>query len=424
MYVVRSLGWTAAEKIIRMSVGLYTLGLVAKQIGPGEFGQLNLLMTAFSFAAMLCLFGMDNVILKNLSTDSNEFNVVMTASFLIRFVVCTVFITVTISWAYLSPISNLWLLVFFIIPLYSVCFRAVEQKNICERRVETNAKLQMATFALGTALRLFGVSQSLNIEFFIFVFCLEFLCYNAFLAITFPLKNIFSPDSRLMAIAVLKESYPIFLISVIVYLYMKVDVFMLNEISGADELGYFGAAQRPLEALLFLPLTLSAMFFPQLLSSYNKSTLDFRLESKAVQSLFFFGGCGVSIFVWLFADNIVDLLYGADYAQSAETMRVFSLAMPFIFLQYIITKNLYVLSLLGWYLNRSIIMLAVKVILNLAFIPYFGSVGAGLSTCISFVLLSFVVDLIKPELRMYVRDRIGCMRFNQFLIGLKALRRL
>ena len=80
-------------------------------------------------------------------------------------------------------------------------------------------------------------------------------------------SKVFSDSQKL-----LKESFPLFLSSVVVILYLKIDVIFLRHFTELGEVGYYAAAARISEMLYAAPVAISTVFFPIIMREINYNT--------------------------------------------------------------------------------------------------------------------------------------------------------
>jgi len=86
-------------------------------------------------------------------------------------------------------------------------------------------------------------------------------------------KVSFDVDLPLMK-QLIKEAIPIAVASVFTVVYFRIDVLMLSFLRGDAEVGFYSAAYRLTDALVFLPAAFTTSTFP-LMSKYFKDSFDF-----------------------------------------------------------------------------------------------------------------------------------------------------
>ncbi len=190
--------------------------------------------------------------------------------------------------------------------------------------------------------------------------------------------------------ALVSASVPIGLGVIFGTILYRVDSTLLSFLKDNDAVGLYGAAYRLLDSTLFISFFFVGALYP-LLSRIGPDTspsstqvleLGLKLLSLALVPI------GAS-FV-LFASPLVDLIYGADYAQSAAAVRwlggaTFLYGIGYLAGSLLITQDRQ--GVLAW----AVASVAVQnVILNLILVPPFSFEGAAAATAISQGTLALV----------------------------------
>lgn len=127
----------------------------------------------------------------------------------------------------------------------------------------------------------------------------------------------------------LKEGWYIFISTVAISLYTVSNTFILGLFTNNTIVGYYSAGERIVKAVLGLLGPVSQTIYPYISKVANESRekgINFiRYISKIIGSLGFI----MSLFLFIFANFIVNLLLGNSYIESVKVLRILSL-LPFI----------------------------------------------------------------------------------------------
>jgi O-antigen/teichoic acid export membrane protein len=152
--------------------------------------------------------------------------------------------------------------------------------------------------------------------------------------------------------------------------------------------------------LLFIPNSFFVADFVSI--SENKSNKSYLNKYVLNTSLLMFIISIVfSIFIFLFGEIIIITLFGSDYINSLEILKILSIGLIGSFSLRIPMGN--VLSALGkanWNAVMSYITLVTAVILNLLLIPNYGALGAAYATTFS-MWLSGIIGIIMYKLYIF-----------------------
>ncbi len=184
----------------------------------------------------------------------------------------------------------------------------------------------------------------------------------------------------------LRGSYAYALLGVIGVVYFRIDSLMLTWMRGPEANGIYQAAYRLLDAITDAPGVIVAAMFPALARLHRQSRTELRRAYVTVLVVLTLLGIPVMLALLLFADPIVLLLYGAEYARSAAVLRLLAVAVFLIFVDTANTMLLYSGDELGTVLVLSLGTTAANVLLNLILIPRYSYNGAAVATIASTVL--------------------------------------
>jgi O-antigen/teichoic acid export membrane protein len=204
-------------------------------------------------------------------------------------------------------------------------------------------------------------------------------------------KVSFDIDLSLMK-QLIKEAVPIAVASVFTVVYFKIDVLMLSFLRGDAEVGFYSAAYRITDALVFLPAAFTTSTFP-LMSKYFKDSFDsFSFAYARTFKYLFAAGLLIAVLVTFASEKIILTFYGPEYQNSVIALQILIWATAITFISVLISStcvssgNQQIIS------KTAILASLLNVILNLILIPSTGYVGAAIATVFS-VLGSMIFGL-------------------------------
>ena len=170
-------------------------------------------------------------------------------------------------------------------------------------------------------------------------------------------------------------------------LYFKIDQPLVYALRPRAEAGWYGAAYKPFEALLFIPMTLLSVAFP-VLSVYHRERPGELLDavSRFYKALLLIGW-PITLGIFVLAHPMTRLLFSADFANSEPALRILALALVLGFVNNAFIGALSASdrqSSFTWAAGWSLVA---NVALNLALIPVFGYLGASWATVATEVVL-------------------------------------
>jgi len=178
-------------------------------------------------------------------------------------------------------------------------------------------------------------------------------------------------------------------------IYMRIDQVMIKNMMSDEAVGYYSAAVRLCEAWYFIPVTLCNAIFPAIVNAKNVSEQFYNNRMQKLYDLLTWLAIGIAIPVTIFSALIIQLLFGADFAEASPVLTVYIWAGVAVFLgvassQYLINENFTKLSFF-----RTSVGMVLNVVLNFIFIPMYGIIGSAIATLISYTISTFSIITTK-----------------------------
>lgn len=237
--------------------------------------------------------------------------------------------------------------------------------------------------ALLLALVFYGVKTQRDVPYFVWAYAAQ----NAFSCLYFTavlmIKRIAAVGWQ-FDLPLIREWFwkglPFALTFVLTILYFRIDSPLIFIFKGENQAAYYGAAYKPIEALLFIPISFLSVVFP-VLSVYHRERRGEMLDavSRFYKALLLMGW-PISLGIFVLAGSLTPLLLGAGFLPSAPALRILALALALAFV-----NNAFIGALnasdrqlsFTWAAGWSVL---VNLVLNLALIPPFGYVGSSWAT--------------------------------------------
>lgn len=178
----------------------------------------------------------------------------------------------------------------------------------------------------------------------------------------------------------LKASIPIGATGALSAFYYSLDSTILGLVGTFKDTGLYSAVNR-IAFSLYLPGTVLWSVLIPALAAASSSGSDYvarRLNLWMVMNLAL-GGFMVAFF-WAQGDQVIDLLYGDEFSESSQALKLLVLTTLIVYIYYPWYTALIVYEKQNWLLLATIGGLVVNVALTASLIPFFGIMGAALSS--------------------------------------------
>lgn len=190
----------------------------------------------------------------------------------------------------------------------------------------------------------------------------------------------FRPD---VFVTTFRYSTKVYLATLAGFLVLRINVFVLGAIAGAEEVGYYSIASQGADALAILPQSIATVLFPQLVAD-RTGRLAATVRAAARAAALLTVACAV---VWTAAEPLIRLAFGAAFLPAVPVLQAM---LPSVFL-------LGVLSVVSQYLAASgfpisvvacwIASVVLGTILSVVLIDLHGAVGAGEALSLTYAAL-------------------------------------
>lgn len=183
------------------------------------------------------------------------------------------------------------------------------------------------------------------------------------------------------------KSWPFAVGMVLNIVYARSAILMLSYYQGDAATGYYEAAYNPALRLVLLIILLNGAMMPILSRSFNDDSA--RFQGYVNQSLRYalIIGIPISLCLFVLADSIIVILYGAAFSPGVLVFRLISLALVFKMVGHSCATSLTASNRQGLRALSIGIVAVVNIILNIYLIPRFSYSGAGMATLATEILL-------------------------------------
>lgn len=152
--------------------------------------------------------------------------------------------------------------------------------------------------------------------------------------------------------------------------YSKVDILLLNLLGSSFQAGIFAAASRITLLFAIIVSSLGSVINPRFASFKSKE--GFLSYTKKV-FLLISGLAFLLLLTVVFADKIIDFVFGAQFTESVRVFQLLSLSMiPFLYSAIFTAAILYTFQAPSYYAFLTSLNLGITILVNFFFIPHYG----------------------------------------------------
>lgn len=367
-----------AIKLLAAAMGVLVAALLARHLGPADYGNFTTALGMVAIAQALTEFGTNAVAVRDMAGQPERRSVIAGGLMAAR---------LTTSLALLLPlVVGLVLLlppgaptiagILIGSTLLLTAFAALQSVAQADLRPEVAGALLFLQSTVWLAMVALLVWIDAGIVAFAAAFALTAALQSVITILVMRRYVRISFDGwRREEWRILKTAVPMGLAGVLTTAYYRVDAILVYEIAGADQAGFYNAAYRYIDVLQILPATVYFVLFP-LVAARRRAGADIRRVAGLAATLMIVCALPVVVVGVVFADPIVDLIYSSTFEDAALLMAVLSVAFVGISLGYLWTSILLAEGPLRVFLVVAAITAVGSIAANLLLIPSFGALGA------------------------------------------------
>lgn len=397
--------WMLIEKVVKLATTFILLGLIARELGPEEFGIYSLFFSIVTLLWVIGGLGLDNILLKEFSQHGQQSQKLFSTAFLTRTLCCTVlFITSSalILFDCFSTLSTpqktsalifLSSLFFYNSATYYSYFQANSQSKIV-------AKISIVALVISSLVKIYLLVGDFGLVAFSISHLIDIALNYVLLVILLRHEEIklrFAAFDRQVLRKIMYPAWPMLASNVLIIVYTRLDQFMIAKLLPSSDLGVYSAAARIAEAYLFVPALVATSFYPMLARDNTRNT------AKLYFDLILFSALGTGAMVAVLAPFVIPLLFGEQFKDAVPLLNIMIISTLFSVMGSACTNYMIINNRPYVRLIRTALGLLTNVVLNLLLIPRVGIIGAAYATLISQIVASWLGNALTEKTRLCFR---------------------
>lgn len=402
--LLKNISWLFFDKIIRIFGGLIVGIWVARYLGPSDFGVLNY---ALAYTALFMLFvklGLDQIIVREVVKKPKLTNYLMGTAFGLKLIGSIIAIVLVYLSLYFIQTDNVTKIVIFIISAGFI-LQSVDvidffyQSKVLSKYVVI---ARNSAFIISSLLKVYFIVYEYDVIYFAVANTVDFALAGLFMLMLY--KRIGGKVSqwkfsKVIAIRLVKFSWPLALSIFLISIHMKIDQVMIGNMLDTEQVGIYSVAVRLADFWIFIPGIIVSTFMPYFVSLRESNNELYHYRLLQLYSLMFWMGVFVGVVTIVFGEAIIRVLFGEAYvgAYVALMLNIWN----GIFISQAIARGIWLISenLQIYRLYNNMIIVIVNVGMNILLIPKFGIAGAAIATLATQSIGTWVLGFLWKPLR-------------------------
>jgi O-antigen/teichoic acid export membrane protein len=204
----------------------------------------------------------------------------------------------------------------------------------------------------------------------------------------------------------------------IMKIHTKIDIYLLNELSSLDQVGYYSISSRLAEKWQ-IPFSIGGIIIAKSANAKNHSLMNANI-AKLFRVTFLFGTLSMLVLFFV-APFLVPLLYGGAWTPSVEIVQYILPGILMLILAKVMGTRLAGIGKPWVFMFVAIPALIINITLNFLWIPGSGGLGAAMATNVSYTFLTLTglfvyARVVKMPVWDIIRFRKSDFDFVPYLI--------
>lgn len=414
--------WIVGERILRMIVSFLVTIVVARYLGPKNFGILAYATSLTAVFASIGHMGLSGLVVREIVKYPDEKEQTLGTVAILKVVgSCAAIVAILFYLLLFENFGSLefWILLVVSLTIFFKPFEIFDFWFQSHLQAKYTAISRSCSLFLFSGFRLVLVLLSSPLLFFAFSNVLQAVLMSCFLLLFYRKKSQSSPlywnFSFNKAKEFLSKSWIVFLGSMFAAIYLKIDQVMIKWYLGMHDVGVYAISASLSEYWYFVPAAIVTSFFPKLIELKEQKLDKYNERFQQLFDLLFMLAFLVAIFVSGFSEPIIKTFYGEKYIESITILTIHIWSALFIFMRAAFSRWILIEDALIFSLITQGFGAISNVGFNLLLIPHYGGVGAAMATLLSYSIASyfslFFYKKSRPVFWMMTRAVLSPIRY-------------
>lgn len=378
-------------KIGSMAVSFFATMIVARHLGPTNYGQLSYAISFVGLFSFIAALGIDQILYRDLVKYPEKRNEYIGSALVLRMVASAVAFVLCIITAFIMSENDISLLLIFIVSLSFVFSTFLLTTYEFQATVQQKypSILALAVTILLNILKILVILSGKGVIYLAFIIVLEPILYTAgylyFRVKVFGTMKHWRFD-KVIAVAIVKDSFPLIFASAFFIIYARIDQVMIKNMMDATSVGLYSAAVSISEIWYFIPHIITASLFPAIVNAKKVSEGLYYARIRKLFLVVLLVSFIVCLPTTLLSESIILLIFGGEFLGANVALQIYVWSniggiLTSLVHQILITENLTkAISI------TSFFGMAANIILNFFLIPKYGIAGAATASMISYIV--------------------------------------
>ena len=408
--IFRNLLWSVVGKIITLLGSLFVGILIARYLGPEQYGLMNYVISYVFLFQVFSTFGLDSIEIREEARADVPFTQTIGSAFVIRLVLSLIVITTAIATAFVheADSQSVVLVAVYSSSILSNCFIVIRNYFLAIVQNEYVVKSEIMRTLVGICIKLFLLWMHAPLLWFVAAAAFDFVLLAGGYITAYRRKVGHLSDwqfDRSYAWYLLREGFPLLLTSAAVIIYQRIDQVMIGNMIDKVSVGYFSTAAKFVEVLIFVPMMLAQTITPILVGIRKDDEKRYKEKAQLFMNVSVWVSFLLAALLSMCSYWVVLYTFGRDYLPAVTVLQLLAFKAPSVALSTCAGHMLVVEGLQRWAVIRDSFGCLICVGLNYLLLPYYGIMAAALVAILSNLAAGYVADALIPAYRHLFRQQ-------------------
>lgn len=427
--IARNLFWAMFGKIVTLLGSLFVGIIIARYLGPEQYGLMNYVISYVALFQVFALFGLDNIEIRETAGNHDRFHTILGTAFGLKLIFAVITMVAIIATSFfLEEDSNTTILV----SIYSLSvilnsFTVFRNYFTAIVQNEYIAKSEITRTLLGAAIKILLLLQHAPLMWFIIAYTFDWFLLGS--GYYFSYKKAIGSISEWKfdwnyARFLIRESFPLLLTSAAVIIYQRIDQVMIGQMIDKESVGFFSVASRIVEILIYVPMILVQTITPVLVQKRKESESAYKTKAQLFMNVTVWSTFVVAIFASCIAHWAILLLFGSTYLPSVPVLQIMAFKTVSVAISTTAGHMLIVEGLQRYAIIRDTFGCIVCVSLNYILLRQYGIIAAAFVAIASNLAAGYLADAFIPAYRHLFVAQTKAIAFGwKDILKLRQLRK-
>ena len=402
--IVQNLFWAVLGKIVNLCSGLLVGIIVARYLGPEQYGLMNYVISYVFLFQTFALFGLDSIEIREEARGQKPYTTIIGTAFFLKLFFGCCFIVLAILTSWLMEADLYTTLLIAIYSLVVVLNSLIVIRNYFTAIVQNEyvVKAEISRSVISIIIKLILLFLHANLTWFITAYMFDFVLLGTGYLMAYRTKIGSLREwhfDRDYARFLLKESFPLLLTNAAVIIYQRIDQVMIGSMIDKSAVGFFSVAARFTEVLVFLPMILAQTITPILVKARERDVAEYKVKAQQFMNFSFWLSLATSAIVSILAYWLIRYTFGPAYLPAVAVLQVMAFKAASVALSNTAGSMIVTEGLQRWAILRDGFGCLVCVVLNYLLLPRYGIMAAAFVSIASNIAAGYLADALVPAYR-------------------------